>query len=1406
MKFIVTAVFLTFSILGFSRQADLQPLSGPQSSAFKLNSDKRGDLTGSVNLFSGDVNFPVQLAALSGRNGLDASVAITYSSNVQSLVKKWNLDAPTGVAGLGWSFDYPKIVVDNKMTGTREDDAYYVIESGSSNRLVFKGGTVASGKVYEAKNYQFWSITFFPNEEKWEIIKEDGTKYTYGDKNSARSTVQWVVTWNNWIGSSSVTTSTVQKQQALEWNLSEIKNIWGDKITFAYLNDNQKVGSASGKEHTEASYLSTITDVFGRTINLVYALKGAGEFVEPHAENGVNAIDAYQERFEKRYLDYVEIRDEAGALMSKSDLSYSTIGIGDLTKRLLTSVIQFNPANQSLPGYKFDYYTNTSQFNYGNLYKVTLPTGGTIIYEYQEKEIVRSVRDKKVVAISGYAEPKVWIGPDYVIVTRRQLTSGGNHTTSDRNVKLQVFTWDGEWIEWNLNEILTNIRIVDNNGDDDAANLTDEDDPDYYKFWVTQQKDFFALAYRDEVNNNNKINIYRKDEKVRGGWLKNQFTESTSNAWLHKNYRLVSGENFVCFAYSAGDLNLFTWNGSNWIQSSITRTNSTHNPIVAGHNYIISHYRAPTGFNSDIIKFYFLKEDRTWTTVTAPSMSDNSTQDKSYWYPSNSFAVVMADDNNEQFYVWDENYVISRTSTSLALNDKSFVDIIDGSMVGILDPFGSSTNGYAFRYNGESWIASGTIDYEAGLNVKVRPQQSYGSDFLIRPRPGTPQVVGLKVFNPNTGIWSSSDIATANRNISFSGADFFVTVDATNSNNARLYYRNRNAAASFTSDPFSFPTFYFGGSDPDNINFQWQGGFDYVVRCWRRGSISSLKFNNGKIDPVWPSFNNHYSEPVDHTVFPPVDIDHWAEDDYPAIYEYEMLDPTIVQATGNTLVTFISPVTSDTWLQRDAQEVRLHRVINSEIVGYQKDCSVYKITFDDGENLITNRIQYVETQEDIYQAAHPGSNIVNFVSTATCDASGLNTQYNRVRVYPKYDLLNPLSSGYTEYQFHNGLTNAQATAGGAAFPSSLSITGISSDHDLFNMMLKGSPYRTRIFDATGSIVSQNETTYKLYQKDITQSSVVVDKGWYVRNYTEAVTVDNKVTKSYQVINEINGLPSQSSTFSSGSDNVGAMIQYYKYWYEAYDPMLSKRILSPVIQTRSYLNGVPLSTEAIKYKDWGANNTPAPYQVYSWIRTGSGDFTSWPLVSTPSADWRLVSTVDVIDATKGLATQTSSPDGVVSKIVYDINGKNVLARITAQSPIGYVYYNGFEDCGSCLTVDAAIGLKSSASNVTISTMPMGTYKLTYWTKQLPTGPWQLVESTFTGTSVTVPAPCDDIRIFSSDSGTQITSYGYNKFGNTITESDANNIAVFNEYDEFQRPKLIRDKDRNIIRAMTYKNKE
>ncbi|MGH7454032.1 MAG: DUF6531 domain-containing protein, partial [bacterium] len=132
------AIILISSTLALA-QDDTESIYTPKINTFALNPDNLGAIGNSVNLFTGDVALPLNLVSLPGRNGLDVSVTISYNSNVQNIADIRNLEAPTGILGLGWSLDYEKIVVDHKGTGSRNDDDFYLVAGGVSNLLVRTG-------------------------------------------------------------------------------------------------------------------------------------------------------------------------------------------------------------------------------------------------------------------------------------------------------------------------------------------------------------------------------------------------------------------------------------------------------------------------------------------------------------------------------------------------------------------------------------------------------------------------------------------------------------------------------------------------------------------------------------------------------------------------------------------------------------------------------------------------------------------------------------------------------------------------------------------------------------------------------------------------------------------------------------------------------------------------------------------------------------------------------------------------------------------------------------------------------------------------------------------------------------------------------------------------------------------
>ena len=81
----------------------------PELRIFQFDRGGLQTIKDSVNLYRGDVALPLALLSLPVRNGLSMEVTATYGSNVQNAIRQWNMDAPTGVLGLGISLTVQRI-------------------------------------------------------------------------------------------------------------------------------------------------------------------------------------------------------------------------------------------------------------------------------------------------------------------------------------------------------------------------------------------------------------------------------------------------------------------------------------------------------------------------------------------------------------------------------------------------------------------------------------------------------------------------------------------------------------------------------------------------------------------------------------------------------------------------------------------------------------------------------------------------------------------------------------------------------------------------------------------------------------------------------------------------------------------------------------------------------------------------------------------------------------------------------------------------------------------------------------------------------------------------------------------------------------------------------------------------
>ncbi len=385
-----------------------------------------------------------------------------------------------------------RIARDNKGTGNVLDDTYYLNMNGGIYELLYIGNE-NEVKTYRIESHPDWVLKYHISNDQWEVLQDDGTKYVYGDGGlnggHISNSTEYLIHWGNWIGSSSVVDG--QKRLASAWNVAIEENIYGQQVKFHYDQSQEQVGD-NGLYFTKASYLDTVTGYEGERIVLSYASKDFDEYVDPHqkkiGEPG-NDRDAYQERFETKYLSKLSLFNFYGELKDVIELSYTFLNEGNPTykKRVLTHIYYKNLSGRiAEPPSVFDYYglssedglqvystaDSTTLYNtekgalYGALKSVRLQEGVVYQFKYDEQVMDSSQRDIDLVFPDPFPYYSSHIGEDMVTCWYApELIFAGTYVVAIYNpialdcywTHLQVYEWLGDHWEKQVDEALPGV-------------------------------------------------------------------------------------------------------------------------------------------------------------------------------------------------------------------------------------------------------------------------------------------------------------------------------------------------------------------------------------------------------------------------------------------------------------------------------------------------------------------------------------------------------------------------------------------------------------------------------------------------------------------------------------------------------------------------------------------------------------------------------------------------------------------------------------------------------------------------------------------------------------------------------------------------------------------------------------
>ncbi len=1225
----------------------------PPIRTFEFDRQSIGKIKSSVNQFRGSVSLPIDLLTLPGRKGLDVKVAAMYSSNINRVVQTWNVDAPTGILGLGWQMPFEYIAVDKDGSGSPSSDALYLVANGAANPMRQVGETAEGLVRYQLQEYEFWEVLYDPKAEHWRVVKEDGSTYMYGGLNRTNDAVQWGVKWGNWIGASSRLDG--QERYPVAWNLASITSVDGFNVSYRYDNVEFGVGSEDGLRYTQASYLKEIVDSFGRTVAFDYGEKyGARNpspqgIVEYQAEHsGRPEPNAYQDRYETRYLDQVRVKSEAGELLFGLTFTYDFLNMaptGDeryqlMWKRCLRSVFRWSPNGVTQPSLRFG-YNSRSEVNPGALKCITYPSGGEATFTYKRNDL----HAPKVVSVKNPlpdSTPRVWHGNDYVLFT--YTGRGGN------GLRAIVYSWNGRWVEQELTVAeMHSVRVAPES------------------LWVATKEEFLTIAFRDEVSGTDQLYLFRKDPTGFGSWSLDEVgvrrlplsdpkasasTFIAGDSFVVAYNREYAGEAFAGYSW---DWEEGAWTSPALLPSSSEARAATGVALAAYRNYyVITTYdqdrregRFGT-FHRDAAGGW--RRSRTWTNHNLDVLQSEGRLLWS-WMPQASYGVATYVTGTDErairyslrIFQWDEHFDATNPSDPVQADLETPVT---GENQTLYEIFRTVTDD-AFVNNN---IAN--LRYEGGAPESARSANWSRRDFAL----GSPRSVSFA---------SGDDVSVASE-----------TGSAGTSTHLLEYDPNQPAASAWSS-----PGVVGDGAFPTLAGNYMTVGRSIFFResdgTWRLLSVQLSALGDEAGIQNWGPHYIAYQDATDSSAHsylvtlkngsaqPPIELPGGAQK---LSVPKDEARPGTQLAGPRFLVTYPSFETLST-----STRLTLYNLDDGELGEYTVDYPVAYVTIENPFDSDASFVQsYFYGNSDQSQVAYDSKTGV--------------AQYPRVVVVPDVRSLSETPpqdqpQGRSEYYYSNGLS-PQADL---AYPDGWVYN--------YQRILNGMLLAQRDYDSDRRLVSEQLNFWQVNSVDALSGKRLW--GGYTRLVRTTVVQDGIAQTSWSEYDPRTGLVrwrEQSYHDSQGKAKRIRVESLYAWEVPEY---------AGDFQARNYLSAVAQQTKSVADVDGGNRHyiesktttwrvwpsegsrldqtaAPAKWQVYEWTAPGESaptfDFSS----EGSRRDWLLTAQVKERTHSGGLIKEQVDVGGTPSSFVYDREERRLVASFPNGSVSGdEVDYWGME---------------------------------------------------------------------------------------------------------------------------------
>ena len=319
------------------------------------------------------------------------------------------------------------------------------------------------------------------------------------------------------------------------------------------------------------------------------------------------------------------------------------------------------------------------------------------------------------------------------------------------------------------------------------------------------------------------------------------------------------------------------------------------------------------------------------------------------------------------------------------------------------------------------------------------------------------------------------------------------------------------------------------------------------------------------------------------------------------------------------------------------------------------------------------------------------------------------------------------------------------------------------------------------------------TTYRLPVFLFADYEISVGKEELTGTYEVLYTDNGDIVNGSAFIYNENLLVSEVHKMTS---NNKLLITKYKYstdfigdtqFGSLYKKMVSQNMLNYVIEESHFAGPTFLNSTKTNYDHWGLSGF---YPRTVDIKQGANGYETRSRFYTYTE--------------RGNILSMSKENDVKQSFVWGYNDAYPIAQvINAES--NNAFHTSFENGdGNSLDNDSKTGKRSKTNgfSASLTGLSNGDYFITYWQKSANTWHFQSNKITVTNGSynVSLNGQVDEVRFYPTTA--HMTTYTYDPLIGVTSECDANNNAIYYEYDDFGRLRLIRNKDHNILKKICY----